>query len=113
MSFLKPDPPQPPDPIRTAAGATATNVGTAVANPQMNNINQITPQGALTYSQTGTFDWNDPTTGQTYHIPLTTATQSLSPDQQNLSSSGCSRRPIWPAWRRSRAGNCKACLASR
>jgi len=88
MSFLKPDPPQPPDPIRTAAGATATNVGTAVANQQMNNINQVTPQGALTYSQTGTFDWNDPTTGQTYHIPLSTATQSLSPDQQNLQSLG-------------------------
>jgi len=88
MSFLKPDPPQPPDPIRTAAGATATNIGTAVANQQMNNINQVTPQGALTYSQTGTYTYNDPTTGQTYHIPLTTATQSLSPDQQNLQTLG-------------------------
>jgi len=88
MSFLKPDPPQPPDPIRTAAGATATNVGTAVANQQMNNINQITPQGALTYNQTGTFTWNDPTTGASYQIPLTTATQSLSPDQQNLQALG-------------------------
>ena len=88
MSFLKPDPPQPPDPIRTAAGATATNVGTAIANQQMNNINQITPQGALTYSQTGTYTYNDPTTGSSYQIPLTTATQSLSPDQQNLQSLG-------------------------
>ena len=88
MSFLKPDPPQPPDPIRTAAGATATNVGTAVANAQLNNVNQVTPQGALTYSQTGTFQWNDPTTGQTYNIPLSTATQSLSPDQQNLQRLG-------------------------
>jgi hypothetical protein len=88
MSFLKPDPPQPPDPIRTAAGATATNVGTAIANQQMNNINQITPQGALTYSQTGTYTYNDPTTGSSYQIPLTTATQSLSPDQQQLQSLG-------------------------
>ena len=88
MSFLKPDPPTPPDPIRTAAGATATNIGTAVANQQMNNINQVTPQGALTYSQTGTYTYNDPTTGQSYEIPLTTATQSLSPDQQNLQSLG-------------------------
>jgi Chaperone of endosialidase len=88
MSFLKPDPPQPPDPIRTAAGATATNVGTAVANQQMNNINQITPQGALTYNQTGTFDWTDPTTQSVYHIPLTTATQSLSPGQANLQNIG-------------------------
>jgi len=88
MSFLKPDPPQPPDPIRTAAGATATNVGTAVANQMMNQVNQVTPQGALTYSQTGTFDWNDPTTGQTYHIPLSTATQSLSPEQANLQTLG-------------------------
>jgi len=88
MSFLKPDPPQPPDPIRTAAGATATNVGTAVANQMMNQVNQVTNQGTLTYNQTGTFDWNDPTTGQTYHIPLSTATQSLSPDQQNLSNLG-------------------------
>jgi len=88
MSFLKPDPPTPPDPIRTAAGATATNVGTAVANQQMNNINQITPQGALTYSQTGIYTYNDPTTGQSYQIPLSTATQSLSPDQQNLQNIG-------------------------
>jgi hypothetical protein len=88
MSFLKPDPPTPPDPIRTAAGATATNIGTAVANQQMNNINQITPQGALTYNQTGTYTYNDPTTGQSYQIPLTTATQSLSPDQQNLQNIG-------------------------
>jgi len=88
MSLLKPDPPTPPDPIRTAAGATATNVGTAIANQQMNNINQVTPQGSLTYSQRGTYTYNDPTTGQSYEIPLSTVTQSLSQDQQNLQKLG-------------------------
>ena len=93
MSFLKPDPPQPPDPIRTAAGATATNVGTAIANQQMNNINQITPQGALTYSQTGTYTYNDTTTGSSYQIPLTTATQSSSDSGHTTRSTARWRLP--------------------
>jgi hypothetical protein len=79
MSFLKPDPPTPPNPIDTARAATGTNVGTAIANAQLQNINQVTPGGNLQYSTTGNYDWTDPTTGATYSVPQFTATQTLSP----------------------------------
>ncbi|PBB96462.1 tail fiber domain-containing protein [Mesorhizobium sp. WSM3862] len=73
-----PDPPAPPDPKETSAASTATNVGTAIANANLGNVNQVTPDGNLTYSQTGTYKWNDPYTGKSYDIPTYTATQTLS-----------------------------------
>jgi hypothetical protein len=79
MSFLKPDPPTPPNPIDTARAATGTNIGTAVANANLQNINQVTPGGSLTYSTTGNYSWTDPTTGQNYSIPQFTATQTPTP----------------------------------
>jgi hypothetical protein len=84
MSFLKPDPPTPPNPIETSRASTSTNVSTAVANAFLNNVNQVTPQGALNYDATGNFGWTDPTTGQTYNIPTFTATQTLSPQQKAI-----------------------------
>ena len=60
------DSPDPPDPIATAGAQTGTNVSTAVANANLGNVNQVTPQGNLTYNQTDTFSWVDPTTGHTY-----------------------------------------------
>lgn len=80
----KPDAPTPPAPQNTAAASTATNVGTAIANANLSNVNQVTPNGSLTYNQSGTYKWTDPYTGQSYDIPQYTATTSLSPDQQNL-----------------------------
>jgi len=70
--------PTPPDPQATARAQTGTNVSTAVANAYLGNVNQSTPDGSLTYNQSGTYDWTDPTTSQTYHIPTFTATQQLS-----------------------------------
>jgi hypothetical protein len=75
----KPKAPEPPDPRETSAASTSTNVGTAVANANMGNVNQITPDGNLTYDQSGSYTWNDPYTGQSYNIPKFTATQTLSP----------------------------------
>ena len=80
----KPDAPTPPAPQTTAAASTATNVGTAIANANLSNVNQVTPNGSLNYSQSGTYKWTDPYTGQSYDIPQYTATTTLSPDQQNL-----------------------------
>ena len=80
----KPDPPQPPNPYATAAAATGTNVGTAIANKYLNQVNQVTPQGSLTYNQTGNYQWSDPTTGQVYDIPSFTATQTPSAQQQAI-----------------------------
>jgi hypothetical protein len=84
MALFKPDPPTPPNPLDTARAATGTNVATAVANQQMQSINQVTPDGSLTYQNTGSYAFTDPTTGQTYNIPIQTAYQTLSPTQQAI-----------------------------
>jgi hypothetical protein len=80
----KPKAPTPPDPKETSAASTSTNVGTAIANAFMGNVNQVTPDGTLNYDQTGTYNWNDPYTGESYDIPRFTATQTLSPEQQAI-----------------------------
>jgi hypothetical protein len=77
-----PDPPAPPDPAETAGAQTAQNVSTAVAQSYLNNANQVTPFGNLTYDQTGSYEMTDPNTGNVYDIPTWTATQELSPTAQ-------------------------------
>ncbi|GHA15119.1 hypothetical protein GCM10007989_07340 [Devosia pacifica] len=76
--------PSPPDPKETSQAQTGTNVGTAIANAMMNNVSQNTPDGSLQYDQTGTYNFTDPYTGQTYDIPTFTATQTLSPEQERI-----------------------------
>lgn len=80
----KPSAPKPPDPIKTAAAQTGTNVATAVANTSLGNVNQVGPTGSLTYNQSGTTKFTDPSSGQTYDIPNYTATTQLSPEQQRI-----------------------------
>lgn len=80
----KPDAPQPTDPKETSAAQTGTNVSTAIANAMMGNVNQITPNGSLTYNQTGSYKWTDPYTEKTYDVPTFTATQTYSPAQQAM-----------------------------
>lgn len=84
----KPKAPKPPDPIKTAAAQTGTNVTTALANTQLGNVDQVTPYGNLTYSQKGMTSFTDPTTGTTYQIPQYVATQTFSPEQQKLFETG-------------------------
>lgn len=48
-----PKPPAAPDPAKTAAAQTASNKETAYWNAVLNNVNQFTPYGSLTYEQTG------------------------------------------------------------
>ena len=74
----KPKAPKPPDPKDTSAAATGTSVGTAIANTMMGNVNQVGPDGSLTYDQTGTYDWTDPYTNKTYTLPRFTATTAMS-----------------------------------
>ncbi len=76
--------PKAPDPRETAAAQTGTNIGTAVSNSWLNNVNQVTPDGTLSYNQTGTQKYFDPYTRKTYDIPTFTATQTLSPQQQAI-----------------------------
>jgi hypothetical protein len=77
-------PPTPPDPAKTAGAQTAQNIGTAIAQSTLNNTNQVTPDGSLTYTQSGTKPWTDPNTGQVHYIPQFTATQTLSGNQQAI-----------------------------
>ena len=76
--------PKPPDPVKTAAAQTASNIGTALAEGAVNRVNQVTPDGALTYAQTGTTPWRDPLSGRIYDIPSYTATTALSGAQQRI-----------------------------
>lgn len=80
----KPKAPKPPDPMDTAQAQTGTNIGTAIANNSMGMVNQVTPDGSLTYDQTGSYSYTDPYTGATYDLPQYTATTTLSPDQQAI-----------------------------
>lgn len=80
----KSDPPKPPDPKETAAAQTGQNVSTAIANTMMGQVNQVGPDGTLTYDQTDTYQWRDPSSGQVHTIPRFTATTTLSEDAQQL-----------------------------
>lgn len=74
--------PSAPDPRVTAGAQTGTNVATSIANSMLNNVNQVTPYGSLTYSPTSTYTWTDPASGSTYEVPIFTATQTLTPEGQ-------------------------------
>jgi hypothetical protein len=50
----------------------------------MGQVNQVTPDGSLMYSQTGSQTYTDPSTGRTYAIPQYTATTSLSPEAEAI-----------------------------
>lgn len=78
--------PAPPDPNVTAAAQTGTNISTAIANAFLGNVNQNTPNGSLSYGQSGTYNWTDPTSGKTFSIPKFTATQTLTPLGQQAHS---------------------------
>lgn len=80
----KPKAPAPPDPRETASAQTGTNIGTAIANNSMGMVNQVTPDGSLTYNQTGTYKYTDPYTGQSYDLPTYTATTALSEMGQQI-----------------------------
>lgn len=70
-----PKAPLPPDPVATANAQSQMNRETAITQGQMNMVDQVTPDGGLTYTQTGT--WADGT-------PRYQATQTLSPAGQRI-----------------------------
>jgi hypothetical protein len=70
-----PSAPDAPDYAGAASQTAAGNLAAARQATAANRVNQITPQGRLTYAITG----EDP-----YGNPTWTATQSLSPEQQQL-----------------------------
>lgn len=82
--MCSPKAPAPPDPKDTSAAATGTNIGTAIANNTMGMVNQVTPDGTLTYGQSGTYKYTDPYTGKSYDLPQYTATTALSQTGQAI-----------------------------
>jgi hypothetical protein len=80
----KPKAPAAPDPAKTAAAQTGTNVTTALANAQLGNVNQYGPDGSVTYSTNGSKSFTDPTSGAKYDIPQYEQTTTLSPQQQAI-----------------------------
>jgi hypothetical protein len=75
MSLSSPQVPAVPDPNVTAAAQQKLNLQTTEQNQAASNVNQVTPTGSLTYTQTGTGPNG---------IPTYTATQTLSPAEQAL-----------------------------
>lgn len=80
----QPKMPKAPDPNKVAAAQTGTNIGTAIANAHLNNVNQVGPDGTLTYTVDGFTDWTDPISKKIYKIPKWTQTTQLSQGQQQI-----------------------------
>jgi hypothetical protein len=78
-----PSPPPAPDPVATAKAQGDMNQNTATTQQLLNMTNQVTPDGSLTYNQTGNNSFTG-ADGKTYTVPQFTATQTLSPTQQAL-----------------------------
>lgn len=73
--FGKSDPPATPDYVGAAEATAAGNKEAVLAQTAANRVNQVTPQGNLDYQITG----QDP-----FGNPTWTATQTYSPDQQQI-----------------------------
>jgi hypothetical protein len=78
MGKSTPSAPQPSNPGNVAHDQSVANVNTAVAQSYLNNVNQQTPYGNLTYDVTNGAD-----VGGIY-VPRWTASQTLTPAGQRL-----------------------------
>lgn len=75
--------PAAPSPTATATAQTASNQATALYQAQLNNVNQVTPYGNETFTQSGGTP-GDPTTGAGATPPQFTSNITLSPAEQTL-----------------------------
>jgi hypothetical protein len=78
MGKKSPKAPSAPDPAATAAAQSATNKETSYWNAVLNNMNQTTPYGKITYKQEGDGKYNPD------KPPQFSSTIELSPEQQAL-----------------------------
>ena len=76
MGKKTPSPPAPPDPVKTAAAQSQINKETAIAQSQLNAIDEHTPYGSSVYSST------DPLTED--GTPRLKRTATLDPAQQEI-----------------------------
>ena len=75
--------PSPPDPKELAKASTGTNIATAVANQALQSGDRAGPGGSVTQTQTGTQNYTDPYTGESYEIPVYSTEQQFSEQQQS------------------------------
>lgn len=73
--------PKAPDPGAVASAQAGANQDGAVASQLVNAIDQVTPDGNLSYAQNGEWSFTD-STGARRTIPRLTATQTLNATQQ-------------------------------
>jgi hypothetical protein len=71
--------PSAPNPAQVAQAQTSSNLNTAIGSAALNNVNQVTPYGSLTYTHKPGIDL-----GNGNVMPQYTATTNLSPEQQKL-----------------------------
>ena len=84
--------PAPPDPRDVARGATGTNIATAIANLIGNTGDVSGPFGSTTRTQSGTYTYTDPYTGESYEIPIFDTQTQLSDTEQGLYEQGAQTR---------------------
>lgn len=75
--------PAAPNPQQTATAQSGANRDSAIAGALVNNVDQVTPFGNVSYTQDGFNTYTD-ASGQEVKIPKFTSTQTLSPEQQAL-----------------------------
>jgi hypothetical protein len=78
-----PSTPAPPDPNATAAAQAKYNQNTATSQQFLNQTDQFTPDGSLTYNQTGENTFTD-ADGKVVHVPHFSATTALSDSNQKI-----------------------------
>ena len=78
MGKKQPKTPAAPDPAQTAAAQTASNQQTALWNSALNNVNQVTPYGNLSWTL------NQITGPDGKLIPQWSSVINLSPEQQKI-----------------------------
>lgn len=83
MAKDAPSAPVAPDPVATAKAQGDMNQNTATTQQLLNMTNQVTPDGSLNYTQSGTNTFTG-ADGKTYSVPQFTATTTYSPAQQQL-----------------------------
>src|SRR5262245_39907945 len=76
--------PKPPDPYQVAGAQSSADLSSALGQSLLNQMNQVTPEGSLTYTQTGTSSYYDPLLKKQVTLPRFTATQKLSPEGEAL-----------------------------
>ena len=87
MGKSAPAPPAAPTPEATASAQTGSNIGTAITQTELNDVNQTTPYGTSTFTQTGSTPYTDQSSGITYQIPQENQTVTLNPAEQSALTS--------------------------